>query len=166
MEKQVVINLYNGILVVLIPKLMKRKKTADTCNNINVSHRNYTQRRGQSSRVTHCMIPFIGHWKRQNWSDGEEESGFHALRIALGMFVLFLFFVCFLLMAASEAYGSIRATTAVYTTATATLYPSHICDLAHSLLEVRPNWILKPLSNTMNQNCILMDTMLVSYPLS
>ena len=43
-----------------------------------------------------------------------------------------------------------------YTTATAMLDPSHICDLCHSLLQCR---ILNPLSEAKDQTLMLMDTM-------
>ena len=46
-----------------------------------------------------------------------------------------------------------------YTTATATLDLSSICDLCHSLQQ---RWILNPLSEARDQIHILMDTMLGS----
>ena len=41
-----------------------------------------------------------------------------------------------------------------YTTAIATLDPSHICDLPHSLQQ---HWIFNPLSKTRDWTCILRD---------
>ena len=42
-----------------------------------------------------------------------------------------------------------------YTTATAALDPSHICDLCCRLQQC---WILNPLSEARGQTCILTDT--------
>ena len=49
----------------------------------------------------------------------------------------------------------------VYTTATATWDPSHVCDPHHSS---RPCWILNPLSEARDQTWSLMDTSQVCYP--
>ena len=50
-----------------------------------------------------------------------------------------------------------------YTTAPATVDPSHICDLYHSS---REPWILKPLSEARDWTYILVDTSWVLNPLS
>ena len=50
-----------------------------------------------------------------------------------------------------------------YTTATATLDPSHVCDLHHSLQQC---WILNSLSGARDQTLILMDTGQILNPLS
>jgi len=55
----------------------------------------------------------------------------------------------------SQARGPIAAAAVAYTTATAILDPSCICDLHHSS---RQRWILNPLSEARDQTCILMDT--------
>ena len=50
-----------------------------------------------------------------------------------------------------------------YATATATLDPSHVCDLHHSSQQP---WILNPLSKARDQTHILMDGIQVLNPLS
>ena len=65
-------------------------------------------------------------------------------------------------MAARVAYGSshargrIRAASGAYTTATATMDPSHICDLCHSLQQC---WVLNPVNEARNRTRILMVPM-------
>ena len=49
-----------------------------------------------------------------------------------------------------------------YTTAAATTYPSHICDLHHSLWQCQ---ILNSLNEARDQTCILMDTSWILNPL-
>ena len=48
-----------------------------------------------------------------------------------------------------------------HATAIATLDPSRICDLCHSLQQC---WFLNPLSGVRDWTCILIDTMLGSSP--
>ena len=57
----------------------------------------------------------------------------------------------------SQARGPVKAAVEAYITATATLDPSCICSLCHSLWQRQ---ILNPLSKTRDQNCILTDPML------
>ena len=54
-------------------------------------------------------------------------------------------------------------TASAYTTATARLDPSCICDLPHSLWQL---WIFNPLSEARDQTCILTDTSQVLNPLN
>ena len=59
----------------------------------------------------------------------------------------------------SWARGWIGAAPEAY--ATATLDPSHICDLHRGLQPMSQQWqILNPLNKARDQTCILMDTML------
>ena len=61
----------------------------------------------------------------------------------------------------SQARGRIRAAAAsLYTTATATWDPSHLCNLYH---RSRQHWILNPLSKARNQTCVLMDTSQIRF---
>ena len=82
---------------------------------------------------------------------------------------LFLNEHCFLFRAEPVAYGSsqpmgqIRLAAAVYTTATAMLDPSHICDPGCGLQQ---HQILSSLSEARDRTCILMDTSHVLNPLS
>ena len=50
-----------------------------------------------------------------------------------------------------------------YTTATASQEPSPICDLYHSSQQC---WILNPLSESRDRNCVLMDARRVCHLLS
>ena len=66
----------------------------------------------------------------------------------------FLLFVCLFLRAIPVANGSSQARGQIvaYAPATATRYPSHICDLHHVSQQ---HQILKPLSEARDQTCIL-----------
>ena len=62
----------------------------------------------------------------------------------------------------SWARGRIRAIAGDYATATATPDPSCLCELLGSLLQC---WILNPLSEARDQNCILTRTSPILNPL-
>ena len=70
--------------------------------------------------------------------------------------------IFFLFMVTPAAYGSSQAKVELelklpaYTTATATLDPSHIFELYHSF---RQRWILNPLSEARDRTLIITDTM-------
>ena len=55
-----------------------------------------------------------------------------------------------------QARGQIGAAAEAYITAMATPDMSHICDLYHSLQQIR---ILNPLNEVRDQTCILTETM-------
>ena len=63
----------------------------------------------------------------------------------------------------AQARGPMGAIAAAYTTATATWDLSRVFDLHYRLRQCR---ILKPLIETKDQTCILMDPSRVCYPLS
>ena len=71
-----------------------------------------------------------------------------------------LFSCLYFVRATPVAYGSSWAGVEselqlpVYSTATASLDPSHVCDLHHSSWQ---QWILNPLSKARDQTCNLMD---------
>ena len=79
----------------------------------------------------------------------------------LSFFYLFIFLLFATVPAAYgnyEARGQIRAAAETYTTVTATLGLSLICDLCHSLQQC---WILSPLREARDGTHILMDASLV-----
>ena len=88
---------------------------------------------------------------------------FSRLQSSITRYVDYFHFFFFFIMAAPVACGSLWATGGIgaaavaYTTAMATLDPSHICDLCRSLLQCR---ILNPLSKARDRNCILAETTL------
>ena len=85
---------------------------------------------------------------------------------AFCLFVCFCFcFFCFLgpqlqHMEVSRLGAKWELQLPAYTTATAMLDPSHVCDLHHSS---RQHWILNPLSEAGDQTCVLMDTSWLCY---
>ena len=91
-------------------------------------------------------------------------SGQYLLRLHNKIFNIFFLFWIFLTAAPaangnSRARGRIRAAAMVYLTVVATLDPSHICDLYHSLQQC---WILNQLSEARDGTRMLTDTMLDS----
>ena len=57
MAKQTIVHTYYRILL-----SNKKEWTADTCNNLNESLENYTERKkSQLQKITYCMIPFVYH---------------------------------------------------------------------------------------------------------
>ena len=71
----------------------------------------------------------------------------------------FRFFFCFYFLlfiyGSFQARGQTEPQPPAYTTATAKLDPSHICDLCHRLWQF---WILNPLSKARDRTCIFVDT--------
>jgi len=85
-------------------------------------------------------------------------------RFFFSVFFLFFFFFFFCLFgAAAEAYGSsqssslIRAESAdlCHTHSSTRSEPSHVCNLHHCSWQ---HWILNPLNEVRDRNCVLMDT--------
>ena len=80
----------------------------------------------------------------------------HTLKSDFVCFFLFLFMVVPGACGSSQARCRIRTAAEAYTTATASLDLSHICNLNLSLWQHR---ILNPLSKAKDRTCILTDTM-------
>ena len=80
-----------------------------------------------------------------------------------GFFVFFLFVVALKAYGSSQARGRIEAAATACATTTAMPDLSHIGHL-HCSLQQRQ--ILNPLCEARNRTCILMDTVLASYPLN
>ena len=72
------------------------------------------------------------------------------------LFLFFLYMAGLVPHGSSQARGQIGAAAEAYTTVTATLALSHICDLHHSLQQLE---ILNPLMEASDRLCILMETM-------
>ena len=75
----------------------------------------------------------------------------------LSFFIFFVFlpFLGPLLWHVEVSRLRVESELLAYTTATATLDPSHICDLHHSSQQ---HQILDPLNKARDQTCVLMDT--------
>ena len=76
------------------------------------------------------------------------------------LFFVFLFFLLFRAVPEARLGVQLELQLPAYTTATATPYLSHICDLHHGSWKY---WILNPLSEPRNQTQDLMDTSWVHY---